>query len=128
MKLGYVPKDLNAYTPLVRLYDFTPPEVRHLHALFTSLATGTPAVVSLHDQPWVQPVDGCRLYLLFDSADRGVMPLGLPTDFACTYSEEGWLELAGKAEPFLDGWEPYTDQWLTNEGDVQFLLSPDGRW
>jgi hypothetical protein len=129
MKLEYVERVGDQYSPLVRLYNFGETEARWLHSAFLALAVDSIQSFDLTAQPWIEVVGNCRLILRRSERDKGLNKIADPDYFECEYSDEGWAELAGKTEPFLDRQDPLRDQWLTDqEGDIQFLLSPDGRW
>ena len=49
---------------------------------------------------------------------------GLP--FVLAFSDEAWREVEGKLAPFADGSGGFN--WLTNEGDVNVLISESGQW
>ena len=42
------------------------------------------------------------------------------------FSDEAWREVEEKLLPFSHGSAGFN--WLTNEGDVNVLISPDGQW
>jgi len=46
--------------------------------------------------------------------------------FVLEFSAEAWREVEGKLLPFVDG--SGGPNWLTNEGDVEVLISLDGTW
>ena len=43
------------------------------------------------------------------------------------YSDEAWREVEGKLSQFVES-RPNTFNWLTTEGDVDVLISMDGKW
>lgn len=128
MKIEYLDKDGDPRTPLIRLYDFTSDEAKNLKRTFLLMASGSIPQLALHGQEWISPIAGCSLWLRFDPiADKGVSLSRINGGFECVYTSEGWLELADKIEPFIDP-SPGSSQWLTNEGSIDLLISPDGRW
>lgn len=112
--------------PLIRLYEFTATEVRALHELTQSLAAGRVSEVALHTLTWVRPIDECPLTMKVGPINRGVRTPKPGTPFEMVYTANGWLQIADKIAPFMDGSGGY--QWLTEEGEVNVLLSKDGSW
>jgi hypothetical protein len=126
--LEYLP-DGSDDCPLIRLYDFEAADVVALQDLCLALAEGRAREISLDSQPWVHAIGGCRLTLRAGVANRGLTTSIAGEAFVMEYTREGggWLEVADKLAPFV------TDrlggfQWLTNEGDVNLLISWDGFW
>jgi len=127
MRLDFI-ADGCGEAPLIRIFEFSADEVRQLHAAFLQMSDGLTEKFALHEQNWITTISNCELWLVFDKKDdKGVQKSGATT-FVCTYSQEGWLGLADKTAPFIDGRKSGHYNWLTNEGDIEFLLSPDGRW
>ena len=113
--------------PLVRLYDFTLPEVQHLCDLLVGLSNGSITEVSLDQTAGIQSVGGCHVRLRVGKADRGGMVVKDPADIDWQLTREGWHTVAGLAKPFSE--KPSNGyQWLDETGPVLLLLSPDGLW
>lgn len=110
--------------PLIRLYDYGHTDVVALRDLCLSLAEGRLREVPLEDQAWVSAIGGCRLILRASRFNPGVRKAEEP--FVMEYADEGWLEVADKLDSLAAGSDGY--QWLTNEGDVNVLISQDGHW
>lgn len=111
--------------PLVRLYDYGPSDLAALRDLCLALAAGRLEEVSLDNQPWVNAIGSCRFVLRRSRISRGVRAPTADAPFVMEYTNEGWLEVADKISA-LERAGGY--QWLTIEGDVNVLLSPDGHW
>jgi hypothetical protein len=112
--------------PLIRLFDYRAGHVERLRQACEDLAEGRRAEFRLHDQPWVEALGGCRFVWRAGAKDAGVR-LPAPSDpFVLEFSGEAWREVRDKLLPFLDDSTGYN--WLTNEGEVNVLLSPDGGW
>jgi len=59
--------------------------------------------------------------------DRGVVLPALGSPFVLEFSDEAWREVEDKLLPFAeDSGGDFT--WLTNEGDVNVLISESGQW
>lgn len=112
--------------PLIRLFDYDPADADALRDACLSLAAGRLAEFNVHAQPWAQPIGGCRLLLRSATRGRGVSFPAPGQPFVMEYDADGWLEVAEKLQPFVDGSDGF--QWLTNEGDVNVLISRDGLW
>jgi hypothetical protein len=115
--------------PLLRLYDFTPNEVGQLCGVFTSLASGTVCIVALHEQPFIQPVDGCRLTLRAAKRDKGIEAVDT-NSFECILTEDGWEDEAERAKSLTGDDARGHHQWLLNStpSEIRLLLSCDGCW
>jgi hypothetical protein len=126
MKLDYLP-DGSPDCPLVRLYDFTPAEAGQLQRVLADLAAGRTSRIDVHCLPFVETVGGCRLVLVAQASDGAVYHRAWPTEFECGFLPDTWDNLAGLIEPFVAGSSGF--QWLARTpGEVDLLLSADGRW
>ncbi len=126
MKLEFL-ADGSPDCPLIRLYEFEKAEVIHLKELLDSLANGTRLSVSLHEEPGIEPIDGCRLDLVVSSRNAGIVPKG-DRIFECALDKDRWSDLAWLANPLCGSEESRRFQWLNEDGPVALLLSDDGRW
>jgi hypothetical protein len=102
MKLEYLATG-SPYCPLIRLYDFTPGEGRQLHRAFASLATGAAECVEVHHLPFVEAVGNCRPTLIRSGRDQAVIQVGRLAEFECRFTAGTWDNVAGLAEPILEG-------------------------
>jgi hypothetical protein len=126
MTLDYLP-DGSPDCPLIRLYDFTPAEAERLRAVLAELAAGTAERVDVHRLPFVESVGGCRLTLIAQTWDAGVVRRAGPAEFDCGFRPDSWGNAAGLVEPFATGAHGF--QWLAGTpGEFGLLLSADGRW
>jgi hypothetical protein len=112
--------------PLIRLYAFDCTEVARLFADLSALASREQESIAVHDLPGVESIAECRLFLRTGARDRGVVQLPGPKSFECALTPESWDNVAGLAEPFLNGNGGH--QWLVTWGDAKWLLSTDGHW
>ncbi len=112
--------------PLIRLYGYERADVAALRDLCLALAEGRLREVAIETQAWVSALDGCRLTFRAGRTNRGIKIRKADGPFVMEYATEGWLEVAEKLQPFVDGSGGF--QWLTNEGDVNVLISRDGLW
>ena len=112
--------------PLVRLYEFDQDEARCLRELVKALSTGARTSVALHDERWVESVNGCRLELRLGRWDEGIRKSNL-RDLVCTLTTATWDNIEGLLEPFCRSDAP-SFQWLNESGDISLLISRTGRW
>jgi hypothetical protein len=124
MKLEYL-ADGSADCPLIRLYDFNAIDAQRLREAFRSLAYGSRQVLPLHDEWWMEPVEGCQLTLRSGPRDLGVVQR-LPMRFDCVLSVEAWRSTVDLAERFCESADGADPQWLTRHGEISLLLSPSG--
>ena len=125
MRLEFIPEG-PADCPLLRLHDYWMDEVEKLHRASLDLADGRIPELALHEQPWIEPVADCRFIWRMNAKDIGVtLPEG-NDPFVLAFSDEAWREVADKLLPFVQGSTGHN--WLTNEGEVNVLISWDGLW
>jgi hypothetical protein len=125
MKLEYLASG-SADCPLIRLYDFTTAEASQLRQVFAELAIQEKTSVALHELPFIEPVNDCRLILKVHSWDQGLIKVVEPTTFQCALTWQTWYNIEGLCEPFAsEGAESF--QWLNSAG-IPLLLSPNGCW
>ena len=125
MKIEYIsegPVDC----PLLRLFDYWMDEIEQLRLISLDLAEGRTTELALHDQPWIDPVAGCRFIWRIDTKDIGVRMPENDAPFVLAFSDEAWREAADKLLPFAQGSSGHN--WLTNEGEVNVLITWDGLW
>ncbi len=113
--------------PLVRLFDYQPDEVNLLRHACNDLADGHLNAFALHDQSWTQSIAGCRFYWCVTSNDMGVRLPKHGEALVLEYSDEAWREVEGKLSSIVE-MRPNAFNWLTMEGEVQVLISMDGKW
>ena len=126
MKLEFL-VDGSPDCPLIRLYAFDQSEVLRFKDLISTLSLGKATNVSLHEQSWIDPVDGCKLEMSLGKRDRGIKQVD-PSRFECVLTEEGWTDVAFLLEPFCAKELPTGYQWLEERGQVSLLISPSGSW
>jgi hypothetical protein len=125
MKIEFLPEGASD-CPLVRLFDYSREDLRLLSQACHDLANGRIEEFILHDEPWIESASGCRFYWRVSSTDIGV-PLPRPSEpLVLQYSKERWRDVQGKLSQLLD--QPLGFQWITDGGDVEVLVSPDGAW
>jgi hypothetical protein len=125
MKLEFLSKG-SPDCPLIRLYGYRADEVEHLRAACRDLADGRRKEFALHEQPWVDAIGGCKFFWEAGVEDIGVSLPSVGNPFVLSFSEEAWREVEGKLLPFAGDAAGFN--WLTNEGDVEVLISPNGLW
>jgi hypothetical protein len=129
MKMEYLASDAADYT-VIRLYDFTPNEVAQLCDIFASLASGTTCSVALHDQPFIQLINGCRLTLRVGRRDGGIEKVDA-SGFDCILTQTGWEDELERARWLAqDNRQGNYHHWLLLDipTEVRLLLSKDGFW
>ena len=126
MKLEYV-ADGSPECPLIRLYDFNPADAQRLREAFRSIADGSQQVLPLHEEWWMEPVEGCQLTLRSGPRDLGVVPR-LPMRFDCVLGTQSWRAIIDVMEPFCVSSELSTHEWLNRHGEISLLLSVNGGW
>lgn len=115
-----------AECPLIRLFDYRAGELERLRVVCSELGDLRRDEFPLHDQPWVEPVAGCRFTWRAGGRNAGVLLPESGAAFILELSGDAWREVSDKLLPFADGSDGYN--WLTNEGDVHVLISRDGTW
>jgi hypothetical protein len=126
MKLEYLASG-SADCPLIRLYDFTPSEVRQFQAELSDLATGDTERVMVHLLRFVVPVGACRLVLVRCSRDQAVRCITQPGEFECGFTASTWDNVAELVEPFAQGESGF--QWLAGvPGEAALLFFASGEW
>lgn len=124
MKLEYL-GDGSSDCPLIRLYDFNAIDAQRLREAFRTLADGSQQVLALHDEWWIEPVEGCQLTLRLGPRDLGVVPR-LPMRFDCVLGSDAWGEMVKRTELFCESTDGAGHQWLNRNGEISLMLSPDG--
>ena len=127
MRLEYLPNG-SPDCPLIRLYDFDAVEAARLLQLVLSLSDGSVSRIILDAQQQVTSVDGCRLALVADGSDHGVIRTKTPHQFECSLTQTSWAHMAGLIEPFCGPSIPNGFQWLDETSNIALLLSPNGLW
>jgi hypothetical protein len=100
MKLEFL-ADGSPDCPVIRLYAFDTSAILRFSDLVNSLAVGAKANASLDEQPWIEPVAGCKLELCLGKRDRGILQIG-PSKFECVLTGDGWADIVGLLQPFLE--------------------------
>jgi hypothetical protein len=124
MKLEYL-ADGSSECPLIRWYDFNSADAQRLREACRSLAYGSQQVLPLHEEWWIEPVEGCQLTLRTGPRDLGIVQR-LPMRFDCVLSAETWRAMADLAASFCESADGAEPQWLTRHGEISLLLSPSG--
>jgi hypothetical protein len=82
--------------------------------------------VALQSEAWIKSVGECRLNLRQGNGNQGVRQAGDLT-FECVLTPDGWRSVEELLEPFCES-DKAGFQWLTHEGHVALLISPNGQW
>jgi hypothetical protein len=130
MKLDYLAEGSDL-CPLLRLYDFTSGEAQQLRSEARRLASASSRVLAVHDLPFVEGGQDCRLTWCLTDTDRGVVAHGASV-FTCELSASGWAHVVSLIEPFAHLPQKGFFQWLigglNTAHSPSLLLSPDGQW
>jgi len=127
MKLEYLPAG-SLDCPLVRLYDFDTSEAVKLRDVVCQLSNWSVDTIVIHDLPFVEPIDSCRLTMRVSKRNHGVSVLLAPSTLVCALSQCYWDNVVGLIEPFCEIRAEHGYQWLDDSGDISLLLSPSGDW
>jgi hypothetical protein len=122
MKLEYLPD-----ASLLRIYDFTPFEIEHLHSLILELAANSISRIDIHSLAFVEAIDECQLSFLSQKWDQGIMKVNSTSKFEYRLMHDSWDNIAGLLEPFITDSAGF--QWLENvTSEVRLALSVSGQW
>jgi hypothetical protein len=95
MKLEYLPDRPTGFA-LIRLYDYTWPQVHTLRQIANELSSGSRKIIVLQNEDWIEPVNGCKLALRRHERDNGIRQVA-PASFECELTGEAWNNVAVKA-------------------------------
>jgi hypothetical protein len=126
VKLEFLPSG-SPECPLIRLFAYTVRELEFLRSACRELAEGRRVEFALHEQPWVEPVGGCKFILWSGPKGVGVRVPTTGEPFVLQSSSEGWREMVDKLAMVADVGSGLFN-WLTNEGEIAVLISSDGFW
>lgn len=126
MKIEFL-ADGAADCPLIRMYDYRTDEIKMLCQVCRDLAEGRTREFALHDQPWVEPLAGCRFSWRANEKNVGVKRPSHGSEFVLLYNDEAWREVEAKLQEFTGEYSGGYN-WLTHQGDVNVLISRDGGW
>lgn len=112
---------------LLRLFQFSPGEAQEIHALIADLAGGTSESLQFDELSFVEPRNGIRLALSAGQSDIG-LSAGSERQYFWRLTPFSWETVSMLIEPFLgtDGADGF--QYLTDQADLNVLLSPSGSW
>jgi hypothetical protein len=125
VKLEYIAEG-SQDCPLIRLYAFDQPGILRLREIAEALANGSAQIVTLHDQPRIEPIGPCELTLQSDFRDTGVSQIA-PSKFECRLTPSIWENVKYFIDPFCEP-GPGQYQWLSEQGKISLLLSKSGSW
>ena len=125
VKLEYLPNG-SPDCPLMRLFEFDQSEAQRLRQLVRLLIAGDCQDVALHNEAWVESVGGCSLNLRRGKRNQGIRK-SQTLKFGCVLTPDGWSNVEALLEPFCESNTPGF-QWLTHDGRVALLISPNGQW
>lgn len=119
MKLSFLAEG-SPGCPILMLSDFTPEEAAGLRLLAGALADGhrTSGMLGPHSE------EGLTLELVAADQDSGI--LQSPPHFECRLRRSSWSNVEDLVQPFAEGSSGF--QWLSDFGEVSWLMSHTGTW
>jgi len=124
MKIEYIHEG-SSDCPLIRIYAFKNDEIDNLYSIISGLAEGKYNSATLHDLPFMNSIENCRLTFYVNEDDKGIA-LSQDNNFECRLTRDSWFRVMDLVAPFKNDINGF--QWLDEEGPVSLLLSKDGRW
>jgi hypothetical protein len=73
-------------------------------------------------------IDGCQLSAIAAKWNRGVLRSGSSNEFEWHLTANTWDNVAGLLEPFCVGDSKDGFQWIGSAGDIEVLVTRDGKW
>jgi len=126
MKLEFF-KDGNAGRPMLLLYGGGTEEVELLRQAFRDVAQGRVRRLAVHNLPFVEAVEDCRLLATLGPRDIGIETTA-PTDFTWTLDAESWLGTDELLAPFCDQEPGVRFQYLNPARGPEVLYSTRREW
>jgi hypothetical protein len=114
--------------PLILLYGGGREEVALLREAVRALAEGVGRQLAIHDLPFVESVDNCRLRAISAQADVGVVASATPRDFEWTLDRESWLQTDELLAPFCEEQSGTAFQYLNPARGPEVIYSTDRAW
>lgn len=131
MKLEHLPNaNVNdSGDDLIRLFDFTVPEVKALINVIRTRLISNEKSIQLELLDFIHPLN-CTLVLALSETDSGIRKNAY-ADFTCSLTREGFQRMIELIEPFAE--EDATGyQWLfdlpAESTRIEFLFSINGKW
>src|SRR5262245_41035301 len=126
MKLEFF-QDGNAGSPMLLLYGGGAEEVTLLRQALRDVAQGRIRQLAVHNLPFVEAVEDCRLRAVLGSHDIGVVAAA-PADFTWTLDAESWQGTDELLEPFCREAPGMRFQYLNPSRGPEVLYSTERRW
>jgi hypothetical protein len=114
--------------PLILLYGGGRDEVALLQEAVRVLAEGVGRQLAIHELPFVQSVDACRLSAISAEADVGVVATSTFGAFEWTLTPESWLQTDELLEPFCEERSAAAFQYLNPAPGPEVIYSTDRAW
>jgi hypothetical protein len=123
MKIDFINDGSHDY-PLLRLFSGQKDEIELLRSYLMKLNDSELNEVVISDLP----ISDSKLKLIFRlcKTDRGIKISKDKKEFHVEMSNESWLEMAEKLDPFLI--DPTGFTWLYESGSINILFTTDGYW
>ncbi len=128
MKMDFLNSEA-AQDSIIRLYCFSTDEIKQFCHLLNSLATSAISSSALHEQPFIQSINECRLTLRNGKRDGGI-EIAADGSFECVLTPIGWEDELERIKPFTQDDDQGRYQWLLWDAptEVRLLLSQNGDW
>jgi len=126
MKLEFL-EDGNAGAPMLLLYGGGTEEVALLRQAFRDVAQGRTRQLAVHNLPFVEAVDECRLRAVLGPKDIGIVAAA-PTDFMWTLDADSWQWADELLAPFCREEPGVRFQYLNPARGPEVLYSTERRW
>ncbi len=135
MKLEYLPNvssgDQVPSVSLIRLYGFTPEEVKLLIDIIQDKILDKHLELDLSSINFIEPLN-CNLFLRLSSWDDGITSKDKKNNiFLCSLTQEGYQTMISFMAPFSERLGTSgSDVWLCDRSKekIDFLFSRDGMW
>ena len=124
MKLDYLHDDTDE-CPMIRLYNFDNDENGRLCDAILLLKSREQDCVLVHELPWVESIEECRLTLRSTSKNKDMSRLPGPASFELGLTSYKWGIMALMVREVKKSNEY---QWLWESGDAKLLFSKTGQW
>jgi hypothetical protein len=113
---------------MILLYGGGPEEVALHRNSIRALADSIGRRLDIHDLPFVQAVDNCRLRAVSARADLGVVRTTIPSGFEWTLAPGSWLQTEDLLEPFCRQQSSTAFQYLNPADGPEIIYSTSRVW
>lgn len=122
MRLAYL-----ADARVTLLDSLEPATVEVLRRAVMSLADGESSEVVVDGLPAVEAIGAATLTLAASDDDKGVEVIG-NSSLRCSLTPDEWRRVAGLLEPFTVRSDGDFFQYLSEQGEIAWIISTSGKW